>query len=309
MKGDEVDELFDVRTQFYLGNFQSCINEATKTRLKADALKLERDIYIYRSYVAQGNPELVLKEVAETSSNLSLRSVRLWAQYNMNDSREKALEGIKGLLASGELDPYLQWVAVSVYLREGQNDDAWRAAVQTSPLDSFVPVQQRHFVLVRQALLIQILLAMNRPDVADKEAKKMQQQEDDAVLTQLSTAWVAVAVGGDRVQEAASILQELVERHEASPILLNGLAICNLHQKKYDEAERLLLDALEKNPKMPETLANLAVVSVHLRRPPETVTRYQNLLKVATHERHAWLESLRNFDESFERNKARYAAS
>jgi hypothetical protein len=39
--------------------------------------------------------------------------------------------------------------------------------------------------------------------------------------------------------------------------------------------DRLLLDALEKNPKMPETLANLAVVSVHLRRPPETVARYQ----------------------------------
>jgi hypothetical protein len=72
----------------------------------------------------------------------------------------------------------------------------------------------------------------------------MQQQEDDAILTQLSSAWVALAMGGDRVSEAMSTLQELVERHEASPILLNSLAICNLHQKKYDEAERydLFLD-------------------------------------------------------------------
>lgn len=49
MKKDDIDELFDVRTQFYLGNFQSCINEATKTRLKADVLKLERVSIIFFS--------------------------------------------------------------------------------------------------------------------------------------------------------------------------------------------------------------------------------------------------------------------
>jgi hypothetical protein len=32
-------------------------------------------------------------------------------------------------------------------------------------------------------------------------------------------------------------------------------------------------------------------------------------MKVATHERHPWLDSLRNFEESFQRNAARYAAS
>jgi hypothetical protein len=55
--------------------------------------------------------------------------------------------GIKALLAAGDVDPHLQWVAVAVYLREGQNEDAWRAAVQTPPLDSYVPAQQKFAIV------------------------------------------------------------------------------------------------------------------------------------------------------------------
>ena len=46
-------ELFPVRNNFFIGNYQQCITESQRLRLSSDELALERDIYMYRSYVAQ----------------------------------------------------------------------------------------------------------------------------------------------------------------------------------------------------------------------------------------------------------------
>jgi coatomer protein complex subunit epsilon len=62
------------------------------------------------------------------------------------------------------------------------------------------------------ALCVNIYLAMNRVDLAEKQIKAMQETDDDDTLTQLSLAWYYVAVGGDKIQEAYLILQEQVEK-------------------------------------------------------------------------------------------------
>ena len=51
-------------------------------------------------------------------------------------------------------------------------------------------------------LMIHLLVKHDRPELADKHLRVMQAADDDATLTQLATAWVNVALGGSKTQDA-----------------------------------------------------------------------------------------------------------
>jgi len=184
-------------------------------------------------------------------------------------------------------NPTLQLVAAIIYYHEGNYEEAMRCVYQTNNLEGL-------------AMLIQIYLRINRIDQAEKELRNMQKIDDDATITQLASAWVNLAMGGEKISEAALIYHDMVEKYTPTPLLLNGLAVCNMHLKKYADAEKFLLQALEKNSSDAEVLVSLIACYEQLGKPQELITRQINQLKLAV-PKHPWLLSLQKVEEDFDR--------
>lgn len=293
----DVDELFTLRNHFWMGNYQLAINEASTMNRLNDALQIERDTYVYRSYVALGQYDVVLDEVKDESNTpTGLLAVKLLAKYL---SQEGEREGVLQTIKEWQTDPQhgnnttLQIVASLVYGNEGDFKSALGAVRNGTTLEM-------------QAQTVQLLLRLDRPDLALKLTSKMNDADEEASLAQLSTAWVNLSQGGAKFQDAAYLFQELGEKFGASALLLNGQAVANMHQNNFEEAERLLIEAQGKNANDPDTITNQIVCAQHLNKAPEVVNRYISQLK-RDFPNHPWVAALKTQEGAFERVAAGFS--
>lgn len=293
----EPDELFSLRNLFHVGNFQQAIAEAETLSRLPPHLKNERDEILYRAHIAMGNHEVALREISDDPNlPVSLRAVKLLATFmHQKDMREVALMQLQEWMqdSSSANDTTLQMVAATMRLH---NDETMEA----------IKVLGHGTTLEHCALLVQLYLRIDRVDLAQKQLRQMQQADEDAALSQLATAWVAMALGGAKFQEAVFILEEFVDKFGGSAMIFNSLAVANMQMGNFEDAERNLQDALSKDPKNADALANLICVTHHLARGNELVTRYLNQLRAADAE-HPLLASLATLDSAFERVAATMA--
>jgi len=292
---DNVDELFDIKNAFYTGNFQTCINEAQKLKVSDPDLSTDRDVLMYRSYLALKKYRVVLEEVGPSSKPL-LKPLAMLAQFLSSPNKREAIVTEVDSLMSGDVDVtnYVQLiVAASVYLGVDQPESALRVLHPSDHLECL-------------ALKIQALLAIHRPDLAKKELKVMTEKDEDATITQLAMAWTNLSLGGDKIQEAYYIYQEMIDKLGSTATLLNGQAVTFLAQGKYSEAEAALNEAMEKDPNNPDTLVNMIVLTQHQGKAPEVSNRYLSQLKDMD-PNHSFVLKLNSKEQDFDRMVLQYA--
>eukprot|EP00252_Welwitschia_mirabilis_P012566 TRINITY_DN276_c0_g2_i1.p1 TRINITY_DN276_c0_g2~~TRINITY_DN276_c0_g2_i1.p1 ORF type:complete len:253 (-),score=44.80 TRINITY_DN276_c0_g2_i1:229-987(-) len=246
------DALFMLRNNFYLGAYQAAINESNVRGLSEEE-SIERDCIVYRSYIALCSFQLVIDEISD-SAPTALQAVKLLATYLKGPShKENALSSLKEWLSDVAIsnNPVLRLIAGIIYMHEQDYTEALKHTHMGGTLEL-------------HALNVHIYLKMHRSDHAEKQLKIMQQIDEDHTLTQLANAWLNLAVGGSKIQEAYLIFQDFCDNYQPTVTILNGKAISCMHMERFEEAETILLEALNKDAKDAETLANLIVCSLHL---------------------------------------------
>lgn len=254
---DDVDELFDVKNSYYLGNYQQCIKEGQRLKTNDPKVLLEKEFYVWRSYLAQKKYKVVLEEKLPEE----LSSIKILAEYLSFPQKREAILTL--LDKENPSSDFHIIIYASIYIQEQHYDAALRVLNFGSTLET-------------SALKIHCYLSVYRNDLALKELKSMQEHDEDNTLTQLCTAWVHIANNGDKLDEANYILQDLIDKYGSTALLTNAQAAVLIAQEKFEEAWDILQDTTGDSE---EILINNMVAAGRLGKGPEVFNRILSQLK------------------------------
>ncbi|XP_028171463.1 coatomer subunit epsilon-like [Ostrinia furnacalis] len=293
----DVDELFDVKNAFYVGNYQQAINEALSINGSTPLIALQKDAFLYRSYIAQGNHRIVLQELK--SADPMLQPLKSLVEYlSPGANKPVIVADIDARVAKGtELaNEIFLLVAATIYYHEENYEAALKILHGAESLEL-------------RAFTLQCLLAMNRPDLAKKQLKLLQDIEDDGTLTQLAQAWLNLSQGGPGVQDAHYSVMELAERLGAlgaGPAAVGAAAAAS--RGMWEEAEQLVVEAQARAPQQPDLLLAQAVAAAHAGKPAEVSSRYLAQL-LDSHPEHPFTKEYNAKSNEFKRLAAQYQPS
>jgi len=295
---DAVDELFDLKTSFYLGSYQQAITEAQKLKCSNSQLQIEKDVFMYRAYIAQKKYGVVLDDI-KSSAPEELKYVRLMAEFISSDSKKDGIiQKLDAQLGSLNVtNPLVVLIIANIYVLADNYETALKLLHNIDSATS----------LECGALQVQIFLKLDRHDLAKRELKKLTEIDEDALVVQLATAWVYMATG-EKLQDAFFTFQENADKNVNTSLLLNSQALCKINQGNYDEALSILQEALDKDSNNPDAMVNMVVLCQHLGKPIEISNRYISQLK-DLHKEHPFVKDLIQKENEFSRVAHNYQPS
>lgn len=218
------DALFDVKNAFYLGNYQQCIKEASKST--SPDLAVEQKCYLYRSYIAQKKYRIALDEITP-SSDARLQAIRIYADYMANEKKRYvcSLLGPHLFLCRPQILAALEnqttnttdmfcLMAAIMYANETVGQDlctqTYYVCAELRRRTACTASGRRCAGMLRTSRAVHVEDQSRRLGIVGarshlygihasfcrKEVKHMQEIDEDATITQLALAWTNMVVVG-----------------------------------------------------------------------------------------------------------------
>ncbi|GJE90925.1 coatomer complex protein [Phanerochaete sordida] len=250
-------ELYNAKQQFILGAYQSVIDLTLPSPNAPDYTPLL--IYKARAHIAQDKPEAALALIPE-SEDVALRAVAALARYvgAADDAAgEAALEELRDLCVEIEGEdagaPRERWLvrvlAGTAFARAGEVEEALETLAAGSNRENMEAV----------AVVVQVYLAIHRPDLARKEFEAAKRWSEDDLLLQLVEASISLVTGSDAYSDCNSFYTEqLANPSLSSPHLLTARGVTRILQGEIPAAKS---DFEEVQAKDAETLAAMVVAA------------------------------------------------
>eukprot|EP00468_Gymnochlora_sp_CCMP2014_P007371 CAMPEP_0167757734 /NCGR_PEP_ID=MMETSP0110_2-20121227/10087_1 /TAXON_ID=629695 /ORGANISM="Gymnochlora sp., Strain CCMP2014" /LENGTH=250 /DNA_ID=CAMNT_0007643951 /DNA_START=174 /DNA_END=926 /DNA_ORIENTATION=- len=249
-----------------------------------------------------GKYDVLAKEIKRGDPTV-LQVIQLHSTYKTASESNKSmiLEKLNEIVEHGNMaqDQTFALVAAEMYLAAGEMKSALKMVYKGSTLDMM-------------AMTVQILLSVNRLDLAEQHLRKMVEIDEDDTLTQLAQAWTNMAKGGsNKVSEALDIYQDLQEKFGSSILVLNSIAVCQITQQQYADALSSLGAARDLARKMnikisPDTYVNTLICLKHLRKSPSMIASILSDFKKNS-PKDPWILKQQEMLASLEKSKKTYA--
>ena len=113
-------ELYQIRSSFYKGDFQSVVDEPINNLTRSD----EAQLYKYRARIELGQSAAVAAEMAKVgNTSAGFEAVKAYANYQSGD-KAKAVHDINELIQAHADDNTVQVIGATVMYLEGHADEA-----------------------------------------------------------------------------------------------------------------------------------------------------------------------------------------
>jgi tetratricopeptide (TPR) repeat protein len=281
------DDLHEARDHFYAYNFAKAL-QILDSIAGDDLVEVEKDALKARAYLGLGEVQKT-KQLQSSGDNPAVKASAYTHVYlkSSNENKAKGRERLMELL-SQKKDPTVVFFAACVLAQEEQYVDAYDLLKDSSSPDLC-------------ALKAQILVLMNRADLAEQEIRKAPDGGDSAASKMVASA---TQMASGNFQEAFLTYMDLQSQYwgdaDASA-LLNGRAAANIHRGNYQEAQEDIQRALVLEPMSDLSLTNAACVSVHMQQ-AEEADKFLALL-CEKHPAHPVSVKSRELKEAMERFK------
>ena len=186
-------------------------------------------------------------------TSIGLQALALKAQYE--DAADKApkqkriLDQLKSL-AGGDPNSTAQLTAAQVCLASDDTAAAWNFVSNATTPEMM-------------ACKLQILLKIDRPDLARQQLALMKKENEESVLGDLASVYLQLYQGSSKAGDAEHTLNALSEQYGPSVLLLNLLAAALAVQGDFAAAETKLQEALKDFAEIqPQHETNVNLIAV-----------------------------------------------